>query len=247
MKAVKLRQGGKNPHNLYWQSGHEASKSDMWVGCCGSKAMAELLVNIVNGGVVPAKVFTFGTVQAVLGQDLGPCPVSWSSVHPDDDEFVNIRHNPEAILLMNKLPAGVEADGTPRPEGELKVEDDEVVEEGFINPEPLVDTESPVTEDTSPRNVELGVDAQDVAESQTDDVVVEEESEDPKDLVADDFVIEAIAETTDRLKELTDWVEGKLGMLLFDPATLGDYVSFGEAVEIADGAETRYAASTRSE
>jgi len=60
---VRIRQGRKNPHNLYMQIGEEPADTDISIGYIRYARWAEALVAAVNrsGGVVPDRSFTADT------------------------------------------------------------------------------------------------------------------------------------------------------------------------------------------
>jgi len=178
----------------------------------------------------------YATVHLLLLRDPAPCPLGVGTYGADQQDYDNIRNNTEAILLLQRQP------DTP---GEVSSETEtETVEEGFPglteDTSPVGETQAEAQQDTSLTDAgeevfgvepEADVEAQPEAlEAEADDEPSAEEE--PELEVKDDFVIEAIAASEDRLNELVDWVNDQLGSLMFDRETLEAYISWRQPEEI---------------
>jgi hypothetical protein len=166
----------------------------------------------------------------VLSQEPTPCPVGKSTYNPDQAPYENIKHNDEAIVILEVF-------------GEEDVE--EPVEEPVDVSEELTD-EEPLEEDFQGEDSQNLNVSDDVEPLVGELVSVPAEPEDPKDRVAGDFVIEVVAGSMNRLTEIVTWVNMKLAELLPDTTVaIRDYVAFTPFEAISVGSDTKFASSTR--
>lgn len=172
----------------------------------------------------------YATLNTVLNADAAPCPVGTSTYGVDQGDYDNTRNNSEAIVLLMR-------------ESAAATTGDELVTEGVPGQEITSSDEvedEPITEDTTTASVE----GEEVVEDEmapVSDEVAEALETDPDNAaperavqVADDFVIEVIAGSPERVSQLVDWVYSKIEGLVFDPSTIGDYVMFRTPVEEID-------------
>lgn len=170
-----------------------------------------------------ASTITYATVVACLNQDINqPCPVGVGTYNPDDERYDHVKNNAEAVIVLQKPqleyrptdePSETEVDPQEKPTQAEAQQDTSLTDEG----------EEVFGVDAGPE-MPVGPDAS-------------VETSDP--FVKDDFLIEVVASSMERLSEIITWVNEKLMHLTHGDA-IRDHVCFADYQALAVGSETRY-------
>lgn len=225
---MRLRTGTKNRYNLYYQLGDKPSRQDVSVGYCRTEFLAAQVVNLVNVGILyirgdlVASTFTYDTVVACLNQDINqPCPVGVGVYNADDERYDSVKNNAEAVIVLRKSDGSEVAE---QPTGETHVSEDPV--------DPSM-TQAEAQQDTS-----LTDEGEEVFGVDSGPEMPEDDSK-AYLYVKDDFCIEVVASSMERLSEIVTWVNEKLAHLTHGEA-VRDILPFAEYEGLKVGSETRY-------